>query len=541
VVAKPLYFNFKAWRSERLTLAAESLMEAGKWEPALNTASAAYLLAPHSTRTIRLVAELLTHFNSERALDFWQLAVAGEPARDESRRALIECALRYQQLPLAEKHAAELLKIRPDARENLLSAADVAREARDYTREYRLLNRARTLFPDDAGIHFKLNRVLAAVGTEAEVRVALAGLRLDALRQDQIGLDALEFFLTRPVEEYPDRERFAQLLRHHPLASGAQIVAACALEVDAQPGARAQRLDELLGAVSARDTATKLAAADWLLRLDEHQRVLQMIPWAEAHDSPKLALAHLDALSRAGDPAALERLLALPGLPLRKELAHLFRWQALTLANPGVAADREAAAAMDAAAGNPATLSFIASRFEESARNDLAQEAFTRLRHSARFRAVALRGLLRLAQRERDTKAILGLLEQARADGVDDAGAQADVAYYQLLLKRNLPRNHQLLTRLAAEHPDRVTVFCSLALACLVDEDFTGALKAFEACDFHWRRATNGTKAIYAATLNACGRTTEAREVTNEITPETLLPEERALLGSVRDWLSKNP
>jgi hypothetical protein len=332
------------------------------------------------------------------------------------------------------------------------------------------------------------------------------------------------------------------LLRHHPLAGGAQLVAACALEVDARPDERAQRLDELLGAASARDAATKIAAADWLLRIDEHQRVLQMIPWADAHDSPKLALAHLDALSRSGDIAALDHLLALPGLPVRKEFAHLFRWQALGVVSPGAGTDHEAAAAVDAAAGNPSALSFIATRFEETGRNDLAAQAFTRLRHSARFRAVALRGLLRIAQRERDTKTILTLLEQARADGVDDAGAQADVAYYQLLLKRDIHRNHQLLARLAAEHADRITIFCSLALACLVDEDFTGALKAFETCDFRWRRATNGAKAVYAATLNACGRTTEAREVIGEITPETLLPEERTLLGSVREWVySKNP
>jgi hypothetical protein len=541
VTARPAYLAFKDWRSDRLTGEAEALTDSGQWDSALNTASAAYLLAPQSPRTVRLVANLLTHFGSERALDFWQLAVTLDPDRTENRRSLIATALRYEQLPLAETHAAELLRRAGDVRENIVSAATVARAARDYTREYRLLNRARTKWPNDDGIRFQLNRAMAVVGTQREVREAIVALREDALRQDPTGLEALEFFADRPAEDFPDRQRYALLLRNHPLAGGQQLAAAAAVEIDAQPEARPQFLEQLLGAVAGRDAATKGTVAEWLLRIGENPRVLQLLPWAEVREAPKLALAHLDALSRTGDRAALDRLLATPGLPVRKEFSLLCRWQAGRAAEEGPANDRDAIAAIEVAIAFPASLHFIASRFEEAARYDLATQAFSRLRHAPRFRSVALMGLLRLARRDHDTRTILDLLEQARLDGSTDPAALGDIAYYELLLKRNVHQNRQLAAKLAAQYPDRMSFFATLALACLSEEDFAGALRTFELGDFHWRRATNGMKAIYAASLDAAGRTAEAHEVAGEVNPETLLPEERALLGSVREWVYSKP
>lgn len=548
VTAKPAYLAFKDWRSERLTGEAEALMDSAQWDAALNTASAAYLLAPQSPRTVRLVANLLTHFGSERALDFWQLAVTLDPDRTENRRALIATALRYEQLPLAETHADGLLKRAGNVRENIVSAASVARAARDYTREYRLLNRAHTQWPNDGGLRFQLNRAMAVVGTQREIREAIVALREDAQRQDQVGLEALEFFADRPTEDFPDRKRYALLLRNHPLAGGQQLAAATAVEIDAQPDARPQFLEELLGAVAGRDAETKSTVAEWFLRIGENQRVLQLLPWAEVHDAPKLAMAHLDALSRTGDAATLDRLLATKGLPVRKEFSLLCRWQAAHAAHaappqPPAAPsnDRDAIAAIEVAVAFPASLHFIATRFEEAARYDLATQAFSRLRHAPRFRSVALMGLLRMARRDHDTHTIVDLLEQARLDGSTDPAALGDIAYYQLLLKRNLHQNHQLAARLCAEHPDRMSFFATLALACLCEEDFAGALRTFELGDFHWRRATNGMKAIYAASLDAAGRTAEAHEVASEVNPETLLPEERALLASVREWVYSKP
>lgn len=542
VTARPAYSAFKQWRSERLTAEAETFVAREQWDAALNTASAAYLLAPQSPRTVRLVATLLTHFGSERALDFWQIAVALEPERDSNRRSLVETALRYDQLPLAETHAGELLRgERVRHRDNVVAAAAVARAARDYLREYRLLNQARTAWPDDAEIHFRLHRVMTAVGTAGEIREALVALREDAARTDGIGLAALEFFSQRPAEDFPDRKRYAQLLRNHPRAGGQQLAGACAVEIDAQPETRAQRLEQLLGAVSTRETATKAVAADWLLRIGEYQRVLQLLPWSEVHTSPRLALIHLDALSRTGDRAALEPLLASPGLPIRKEFSHLCRWQAGRATEGAPPNDRDAIAAVDAAVASPASLLFVANRFEELGRYDLAAQAFSRLRQAARFRAVALMGLMRIAQRDRDTKTILDLLEQAHSDGSTDPAAAVDLAYHELLLKRNVQKNRQLAARLAALHPDRMSFFSTLALACLADEDFTEAIKAFEQGGFRWRRGTNGMKAIYAASLDAAGRTSEAHEVAREVDKEILLPEERALLSSVREWVYAKP
>jgi hypothetical protein len=540
VAARPSYSRFKDWRAERLTLEAESMVEAENWDGALNTASAAYLLAPQTPRTVRLVARVLSHFNSERAFDFWQVAVALEPEREEQRRTLIDQALRYQQLQVAERNAAELLQRHPDDRANILIAARTARASRDYTREYRLLNRARTLWPEDAEIQFRLNRVLTMVGNEGEIRLAVAGLREDARRKDQVGLDALEYLLTRPAADFPDRSKLAQLFREHPEAAGPQLVAACALEVDAQPAERTRRLDELVRLVATRDATTKLAAADWLLRIGEIERTLKLFPWEEVHSSPKLVLAHLDALSRTGDRAALDRLLATPALPLRKEFAHLFRWQALRAADPTGAHDREAVAAVDAAIAFPPSLVYVALRFEEFGRTELATQAFSRLSHVPKFRATALSSLLRIAQRERDTNGILDLLERARAEGMADPAAQAEIAYYELLLKRNVQKNRQMLAQLTEEHPDRMMFVSTLALACLRDEDFADALKTFERRDFRWRRASSAVKAVYAATLQATGRPSQAREVMREVSPDALLPEERALLGTMREWIDSN-
>ena len=66
---KPAYGSFRAWRAERLTVAAEQMIAAGRWDEALNKASAAYGLASRAPRTVRLVATILEHFQSDHALE----------------------------------------------------------------------------------------------------------------------------------------------------------------------------------------------------------------------------------------------------------------------------------------------------------------------------------------------------------------------------------------------------------------------------------------------------------------------------------------
>jgi hypothetical protein len=536
ITARPLYSSFKHWRADRLANSAQRLAWDEQWAAALNKASAAYLLVPQKARHSRLVAQSFAHFGSERALDFWQLAVAADPSCEEDRRELIATALTYHQLELAETHASELVRRYPNERANMLLAARTARAARDHIRELRTLQKAEALWPEDAEVRFLVNRALVSVGSDAEVWRALLALRQDLLRQDHVGLAALDFFLTRPAEDFPDRRRLAELLRAHPLGTAAHLISAWALEVDAAPAQRTARLAELIALVATRGPETKAAVADWLLRIGEYRLVLEMIPWDEARESPHLTLLHTDALSRTGDTTAVSRILATPGLGLRREFVHLCRWQAARAASGGAYSDREAVAAIESAASYPTSLTYLAAHFESAGRPDLAAQAFTRLRNVQKFRTIAALGLLRLARAERDTHRILRLLEQARADGAGDAAAQSEIAYHQLLLNRNIPENRQLAARLAAEHPDRVTFFVTLALACLREGDAGGAMKAFEECNFRWRRAGASMRAVYAATLAANGRQGEADEAARELSPETLLSEERELLKGVEGW-----
>ncbi len=535
IAARPTYVAFKAWRAERLTAAAELLVQDGQWEAAVAKASAAYMLAPGQPRNARLLAQVFSHFGSEQALDFWQLALDSEPADYGIRRSMIEYALQFQQLELAQTHAADLLRREPGARENLLLSARVFSAARDHAQELKTLRQAQELWPEDAEIASLIDRVVAAVGSDAEVRKALARLRETATREDQLGLDVLDFFLKRPPEDFPDRHRLAVLLRGHPSATGAHLVPACAVELDASPADREAKLDRLVEAALARDAATRVAVADWLLRLGDFRRVMRVVPWPEALESAQLTLSHLDALSRTGDLETVERVLATPGIKLRKELAHLCRWQAKHISQGAGATDHDAVAAMESAGAYPASLAYIAAHFEDAGRDDLASQTYSRLRQVSKFRRVALLGLLRIAHRARDTKAIVRLLEQGRGEGLADAAALGEIAYYQLLLKKNVRQNRQLAARLAAEYPDRIIFFSTLALACLIEEDFSGAMKAFEDCGFRWRRATGSMKAVYAATLTASGRAMEAREVIRDLATESLLPEERALLGAFRE------
>ncbi len=530
VTARPLYSALKGWRASRLVAQAEALIAQEEWEEALQKAQAATILAPKNARNMRVVARTFAHFGSERALDFWQFAVAINPAAQEDRRQLIDTALIYQQFTLANSHSAELLKQAPDDPQNLLAAAKVALASQDALRELPLLQRGATLAPANPEIDFRLRRVLAEVGSREQAPEALAAIRPMAERTDGIGLEALDFFVGRPVAEFPDRLRMAQLLDQHPLATSFHRVKACAVAIDAEPSSRSTRLDRLIQSVAGQKPEVIAPVADWLLRLGDTRRVLELLPWEIAQGSEQLTLAHADALSRTGQLARLNEILSTPGLRLRSEFIHLCRWQASLGTREAGASDHEARAAIEAAEGSPGSLAYLAARFEELGKLDVAEQAYSKLHSAPKFETVAMLGLVRIARRNQDTKVLLKRLGQARQDGNSDPSLDAEIMHLALLLRQDVLKNRNAAALLAVRNPGRMVVHTAHALACLRDGDPAAALDVFKNARFEWMRATPSMRAVFAAALLQSGHAAQASEIIASFSPNQLLSEERELL-----------
>ena len=113
----------------------------------------------------------------------------------------------------------------------------------------------------------------------------------------------------------------------------------------------------------------------------------------------------------------------------------------------------------------------------------------------------------------------------------DDPNAQDQLAYFDLLLGRNVESNAAIAQKLASQYPMRLSFRVTAALACLRKEDAGSALAQFKGPPIEWNRTPPAWRAVYAAVLAANDQTAAAREIAITIPVEQLNRDERALIA----------
>ena len=183
-----------------------------------------------------------------------------------------------------------------------------------------------------------------------------------------------------------------------------------------------------------------------------------------------------------------------------------------------------------ALAGNDSSkLRWLGAFAEQSAANEIALRAFQRLARAPGDPSLALAGQQRLAAKMHGIPASRTIAEKTLALHADDPNAQNRVAYYDLLLEKNVSANTTKTKELVAKYPDRLEFRVTAALAFL---RAAAALAQFQGPTIEWAKTRPSWRAVYAAALRGNEREDAAHEIIATVPMDKLSSEERALIDA---------
>src|SRR5207249_10085872 len=128
-------------------------------------------------------------------------------------------------------------------------------------------------------------------------------------------------------------------------------------------------------------------------------------------------------------------------------------------------------------AGNDSSkLRWLGAFAEQCGADEIALRTFQRLERSPADTSLALAGQQRLASKMHDVSAARTIAEKTLALHTADPNAQNRVAYYNLLLEKDVSANASKAKELAAKYPDRLQSRVTAAPASLRPSDPRPAL-----------------------------------------------------------------
>jgi hypothetical protein len=182
-------------------------------------------------------------------------------------------------------------------------------------------------------------------------------------------------------------------------------------------------------------------------------------------------------------------------------------------------------------AGNdPAKLRRLGSFAEQSGADEIALHIFQRLARSHADASLALAGQQRLVAKMHDTSMAQTIAEKTLALNTADPNAQNRVAYYNLLLEKDVSTNGTKAKELVAKYPDRLEFRVTAALGSLRQHDPATALAQFQGPPIDWAKTPPSWRAVYVAALRGNEREDAAHEIIATIPMDKLSSEERALI-----------
>ena len=538
LVAGPAYRELKARRAISLAEGAGRALDRGDGAEAAELLRQAALMAFNDPR----VTELVT-FHAARAGDpasvvelgkklaagqasaaeilvFGEFSLpAGRPA--DTRRAL-------DALPPGSLPAPEMVR-RTILEAGLLSAEGQAPAAESVLREALLsaaapgadrlrVSLANLLLADPKSERGDEARQLLEAAAEGNEATALDARRLLAVSSAGLSSDA-QTKLTAAAER----------LRSHPQASTADELLVARLVVASDPSKVGEVAKDLVSRLQQRAAPLddRVAAARWLVGLQAHDAVLEMVGAEEIPDHAGALMVRLDALSGSGRWDECRELIETHrGAALPETLYHLFRARiAGATDNPdeAEAAKRELRSAMQFEE-LPHVL--FAARYAETV--NWKAEAFAGWRILASeggSKAEALRGQIRNLPPTASAADGLALTLDLLAALPGDPSARLSAAYFSLLAGRDSEEATATADELLAGDPASVDIRRVAALARLRGgQPQEGlALLPEDGGDPRWL-------ALRAGLLRAAGQTAEADQIATGVDPSGLLPEESALL-----------
>lgn len=522
----------KDWRARQFVERAKELSAQGKLQEAFNNAASAMQMRPALPEVKRAYARVLLAANEPACLQVMQQLIDSSEATTEDRIELAEAALRFGDLPLAEKEAFQLLQQGQSTPQALYVLARVRLAQNRLPDALQALRECLEAGggPEPAAL---LARLQIAQNTSESLRSATELLRPIARQQDQAGLDALLVLVASPALKSEEGAGWVEALRAHPLANDSQKLAAASAEIVMRPSAYAEVVKKAVDAFRNGTAEQRAELARWLNQNREYSGVLEVITAEEASTRSDLFLVRLDAMAGKKDWQGIADLLRGDKLPLQNSVVLLYRGRASReLGKPEEAATFYRRALVESAPTRD-VMWYVINYLKRIGEDKVLEQELEALTDNPSTARQAFAALVPLVQKRQDAEELYQLYERMLKRLPGDTVAQNDHRYFAALTGRRADVSGG--RELVAKEPQMLAYRITLALTHLKNGQQEAAMKVFDGITIDPAQIQPYQRAVLAAVLGANGRETEARQLARSVPGDSVTVQEYELIAPWRD------
>lgn len=528
-VAIPMVKN---WRARQFVERAEELRSEGKLQEAFNNAASALQMRPGLPEVKRTYARVLFAANEPAGLQVMQQLLDSGQATATDRLELAEAALRFGDVPLAEKEAFQLLQKGESTPQALHTLARVRLAQQRIPDAVQALKES---LESGGGAEpaLLLSRLQIAMNTPESLASAVELLRPIARQPDQSGLDALLVLIASPALKSEEGKEWIAALRSHPLASDAQKLAAASAEIQLHPSDYSRVIKQEVENLRSGTVEQRAELARWLNQNREYAGVLDVITPEEASTRSDLFLIRLDAMAGQKDWDGLSELLRADKLPLNNAVVLLYRGRAAReLGKPEESATFYRRAIVEAAPTQD-VMWYVINYLQRIGEDKVLEQELTQLTDNPTTARQAFAALVPIVQKRQDAEELFKLYDRMLERLPADSVVQNDHRYFAALTGRRADVSGG--RELVAKEPRMLAYRVTLALAHLKNGQHEAAMKVFDGITLDPTKIQPYQRAVLAAVLGANGRETEARQLAATVTGDAVTVQEYALIAPWRE------
>jgi hypothetical protein len=537
LAAKPAYRELKARRALAIAEQAGAAIERGESAEASALLRQASLMAFDDPR----VADRVT-FHAARAGDMASVEEIGKQM--DAGQASVEEVLVFGERSLGAGRAdaaTRALEYLPpdlppdqDVKRTMIEAGLLAAQQQPAQAESVLRAAlARIVTPESDELRVMLANLLLAGEDRARFDEARQLLEQAAGGDGRSSLAALRVLVMSQAGLSPDAQQqldaTIERLRAHPDCSAEDELFIARFVVSSNPDRQNEAVQTLVTRLHGRGATIdeRSAAARWLVGLQAHEAVLQLVSTDQAAAHAAALMVRLDALSGLGRWDECSELIERTrGGTVPDTLYHLFRARIAGTRNDPATEESEKRLLRQVMQFAELPHVLFAARYAETV--GWKPEAFAAWRILASDSGVkpdALRGQIRNLPPTATAAEGAGIADQLLALQPQDPSARLSAAFFALLVGRNIETSAATAEEFLAADPESIDIRRVAALARLRTGQAAQGLAILPDDNGESRWQT-----LHAALLRSAGQETAAAELAAKIDASALTPEEKAML-----------
>ena len=523
---------YHAWQERHLVRRAAAVLSGGDAKAASLSARRAFQINPQSAAAARILAQIAERSGDGTELEWRRKVFELQPRSIDDALALVRCALRANDLRLAEK---TLRDIAPIAQQIATYHAALGRLAEMRGR------------PDEAETHWARAAELAPAETAYQVQAAMVQLGAADETKRAHARAVLERLRADPKQRAAATR--ALIIDGAARQENAQRLRTLAAELQSYPEATFQdrilyleilrqlrdpEFDAYLANLEegARANATDLAAIiSWLATNGNTAEAQRLAGAADPELARKwpMPLAVAESYAKANDWAGLQRIVGESKWERFEFLRRAYLARALRAQQQQLAADQQWAHAQKEVSAQPQALLLLARTVAGWEWQNEALDLLWTLSKAAETQKDALQMLYQHYAKTGDTGGLYRVLSHSTQIAPDDLKMQNNLAQIALLLGVDTERARKIAAELARKEPANAAFVSTHAFALYLEGEKDQALQLMRTLPKEQLQVP-AIAAYYGIILAAAGEKELARTHLERGSQAFLLPEEKALI-----------